>query len=139
MFLIGLCTSPRHSALIRGMAESVPKAGALEVDVASPQMLVLDREDQARIGRPSEVLLLKGVARKADNHWKDFASAPIAEQQLCVHKTQLLIGLPLGFALLAITATAFTFCAGRFLRKRRGMDRLVGRKCSLKRGWPNGI
>uniref|UniRef100_A0A915P7Y5 ZP domain-containing protein n=1 Tax=Meloidogyne floridensis TaxID=298350 RepID=A0A915P7Y5_9BILA len=105
------------SLLVKGRgrrALSSPSTSSLqnhkiEVDVASPQMLVLDNEDYARIGKSKE--------EKTSNLIKNFEEKNVKKENLCVGTDQLIVGILTVLGVMLTAYGAFWILEKRWKRK----------------------
>uniref|UniRef100_A0A914I823 ZP domain-containing protein n=1 Tax=Globodera rostochiensis TaxID=31243 RepID=A0A914I823_GLORO len=108
----------------------------LEVDVASPQMLVLDQEDRARMDPLRRQLATTSAsvsANAAQQSAGDISASdalrrvpllPDQQQQLCLSRAGLVLLVPVAIALLAGLGSALTLCMlHAFARAARGKRR----------------
>ncbi|CAK5084240.1 unnamed protein product [Meloidogyne enterolobii] len=94
--------------------QSLPSTSSLqnhkiEVDVASPQMLVLDNEDYARIGKLKE--------EKTNNLIKNFEEKNIVKGNLCVGTDHLIVGILTVLGVMLAAYGAFWILEKRWKRK----------------------
>jgi len=81
----------------------------IEVDVASPQMLVLDNEDYARIGKSKE--------EKTNNLIKNFEEKNEIKGNYCVGTDQLIVGILTVLGVMLTAYGAFWILEKRWKRK----------------------
>uniref|UniRef100_A0A915MFX0 Uncharacterized protein n=1 Tax=Meloidogyne javanica TaxID=6303 RepID=A0A915MFX0_MELJA len=92
-----------------GGEEEVEANNDWKVDVASPQMLVLDNEDYARIGKSKE--------DKTSNLIKTFEEKNEIKENLCVGTDQLIVGILTVLGLMLTAYGAFWILEKRWKRK----------------------
>uniref|UniRef100_A0A183CPG3 ZP domain-containing protein n=1 Tax=Globodera pallida TaxID=36090 RepID=A0A183CPG3_GLOPA len=131
-----MALSRKSRSLTQGQMPTDTGEQLLEVDVASPQMLVLDQEDRARMGplrRQFASTSASLSANAAQQSAGDIAASdalrrvpllPDQQQQLCLSRAGLVLLVPVAIALLAGLGSALTLCMlHAFARAARGKRR----------------